>query len=391
MTQRGVAHFVRISSQLNLPFILNQITNHLNYKPVVIVYKRQNRTKHNGSDLLAAMKIPVLFLCDEMDLFNRFYYFLFRKITFIQKRRILKFIAANHSDLLHFHFGNDAGMFLPVIYKSGFPSVVSFYGDDCTGFPKKYFGLGHYWLKFRVFSKATAFFAMSPDMKKNLILLGCPENKISVHYFGADTTRFQGYTRSYLSSQEYTRLLMIANLVEKKGHLFLFKVLKMLIDKGTIKFNLIVVGSGVMEDHLKTFAQENGLSDHIRFIPHIDYLSEDFVKLYYDSDIFIHPSITGSHGEKEGIPGVLVEAMATGLPVISTFHAGIPSIIENGETGLLIDEWNKPKLLLALESLINDPLKREKLGRAGQYFAVHELNIGYKEKELETLYSIITG
>ena len=391
MTQRGVAHFVRISSQLNLSFILNQITSHLHYRPVVIVYKKQNRTKRNGLDLLAEMKIPVLFLCDEKDLFNRLYYFLFRKITPIQKRRILKFISANHINLLHFHFGNDAGLFLPVIYKSGFPSVVSFYGDDCTGFPKKYFGLGLYWLKLRVFSKATRFFAMSLDMKKSLMFLGCPEKKIIVHYFGADTTRFQGYPRSYSSTHEYTQLLMIANMVEKKGHLFLFKVLKMLLKKETTAFNLIVVGSGILEDQLKTFVRENGLTDHIRFIPHIDYLSEDFVRLYYNSDIFIHPSITGSRGEKEGIPGVLVEAMATGLPVISTFHAGIPAVIENGKTGLLVDEWNISELLQALESLISDSSKREELGRAGQIFAIQELNITNKEKELETLYSVLTG
>jgi colanic acid/amylovoran biosynthesis glycosyltransferase len=391
MTQRGVAHFVRISSQLNLSFILNQITNHLNYRPVVIVYRRQNRTARNGLNLLAEMNIPVLFLCNEKDPLNRIYYFLFRKITMIQKMRILKFIAANHADLLHFHFGNDAGIFLPVIYKSGVPSVVSFYGDDCTGFPKKYFGLGLYWLKLRVFSKATRLFAMSPDMKKKLIFLGCPEKKITVHYFGADTTRFQGYARSYSSSHECIHLLMIANLVEKKGHLFLFKVLKILFEKGITGFNLRVVGSGMMEGQLKTFVQENRLTDHIRFIPHIDYLSEEFAKLYYDSDIFILPSVTGSRGEKEGIPGVLVEAMATGLPVISTRHAGIPSIIENGKTGLLVDEWDIPELLHALESLISDPSKREELGKAGQNFAVHELNNANKEKELEVLYSLIPG
>jgi colanic acid/amylovoran biosynthesis glycosyltransferase len=391
MTQPGVAHFVRISSQLNLSFILNQITNHLNYSPVVIVYKKQNRTIRNGLDLLAEMKIPVLFLCDEKDLLNRIYYFLFRKITWIQKRRILKFITANQTNLLHFHFGNDAGMFLPVIYKSGFPSVVSFYGNDCTGFPKKYFGLGHYWLKLRVFPKADRFLAMSLDMKKQLMILGCPEKKITVHYFGADITRFQSYTRSYSSSLEFTQLLIIANLIEKKGHLFLFEVLKRLSEKGTVGFNLIVVGSGFLEDQLKAFVRENGLTDHIRFIPRIDYLSEEFVRLYYDSDIFIHPSVTDSWGEKEGIPGVLVEAMATGLPVISTRHAGIPSIIENGKTGLLVDEWNIPELLHALESLISDPSKREELGRAGQNFVVHELNIANKEKELETLYSIIHG
>lgn len=271
MAQKGVAHFVRISSQLNLSFILNQITTYLNYRPVVIVYQRQSKAKQNGLSLLEKMNIPILFLSDEDDLFSRIYYFLFRKISMYQKRKILKFNRANNIDLFHFHFGNDAGMFLPVIYKSGVPSVVSFYGDDCTGFPKKYFGLGYYWLKFRVFSKASLVLAMSSDMKERLISLGCPEMKITIHYFGVDTIRFQGYTRLYSYSQEYTRLLMVANLVEKKGHLFLFKVIKMLIEKGITGFRLVVVGSGILGEQLKAFVRENGLTDHISFIPHIDY------------------------------------------------------------------------------------------------------------------------
>lgn len=386
MTQPGVAHFVRISSQLNLSFILNQITNHLRYRPVVIVYKRQHGKNTNGLDLLEKMKIPVLFLCDEKDVLSRIYYLVFRKISLFQKSKINKFISANNCNLLHFHFGNDAGMYLPVLHRYRIPSVVSFYGDDCTGFPKKYFGLGQTWLKFRVFSKAGRILAMSRDMEKDLIALGCRAEKITVHYFGADTTRFQGHARTTPSSNETVRLLMIANLVEKKGHMFLFEVLRKLLQKG-VPFSLMVVGSGMLESRLKTFTQENGLTDHIRFIPHVDYLSDDFVSLYYDSDIFIHPSITGSHGEKEGIPGVLVEAMSAGLPVISTVHAGIPAIIENGKTGLLVEEWNKQELLAALESLILDRSKRETMGYAAKDFAIHSLNISNKEKELEEIYN----
>jgi colanic acid/amylovoran biosynthesis glycosyltransferase len=386
MKQRGVAHFIRISSQLNLSFILNQITSHLDYSPVVIIYKKQKSTKSIAQELLSERKIPVLFLCDENDLFNRIYYFIFRKITLFQKRKINKFVRANQCNLFHFHFGNDAGMFLPVIHHSGFPSIVSFYGDDCTGFPKKYFGLGHAWLRFRVFSKADRVLAMSQDMKKDLVTLGCPKEKITVHYFGADTKRFQGYARTYASSDEVARLLIIANLVEKKGHMFLFEGLKLLLQKG-VPFHLRVIGSGPLDTRLRAFAEENGLSDHISFIPHVDYLSEEFVRLYYDSDIFIHPSVTGSHGEKEGIPGVIVEAMSTGLPVIATVHAGIPSIIENGKTGLLVAEWKVDELVQALHSLITDPSKREALGRAAQKFAADDLNIAGKEKELESIYS----
>jgi colanic acid/amylovoran biosynthesis glycosyltransferase len=390
MARRQVAHFVRVSSQLNLSFILNQVTNHQDYTPVVIVYQKQSKAKSNGLARITELKIPVLFLCEEKDLFSRVYYFFFRKISLFHKKRILKFVHSHQVDLFHFHFGNDAGMFLPVLSGSGFPSVVSFYGDDCTGFTKKYFGLGLYWLRSRVFPRASQVLAMSQEMMDRLVLLGCPENKITIHYFGVDTSRFQGQTRSHPNPGEDARLLLVANLVEKKGHMFLLKAIKILHEKGGTRFRLLVVGSGILEEPLKTFVRENGLSEFVRFVPHVDYLSEDFVRLYYDSDLFIHPSITGSRGEKEGIPGVIVEAMASGIPVISTRHAGIPSIIENGMTGLLVDEWDLPGLVQALELLIREPLKREELGRAGQTFATQELNLKNKERELERIYSGLT-
>jgi colanic acid/amylovoran biosynthesis glycosyltransferase len=391
MGQRGVAHFVRLSSQLNSSFILNQIYNHSGFHPVVIVFKREQIKQNVGIDLLLKKNVQVLFLSDDKDLLSRICYLLFRKITIFQKKRILRFLGKNNIKLMHFHFGNDAGIFLPSLHKSGYPSVVSFYGDDCSGFPHIHFGLGLYWLKYRVFAKASWVFAMSPDMKMRLLFLGCPADKIKIHYFGADINRFYCPDRIYPDSRESIQLLMISNLVPKKGHFFLFQALMLLNHKGVTKYHLVIVGSGPMENQIRTFVQENNLTEFIRFIPHIEYLSSDFINIYRESDIFIHPSITGKNNESEGIPGVIIEAMASGLPVISTNHAGIPSIIEHDKTGWLVDEWDVDSLCEAMESLILNPSKRKSLGQEGQKFAVSELNLFTKEIELENLYSGLIG
>ena len=102
--------------------------------------------------------------------------------------------------------------------------------------------------------------------------------------------------------------------------------------------------------------------------------------------MFIHPSVTDRKGYKEGIPGAIVEAMAAGLPVISTYHAGIPYIIKNHETGLLIREWDYEDLVKSILELTENLQLRKTLGQNGQDYALKYLNLSIKESELEKIY-----
>ncbi|HEB83453.1 MAG TPA: glycosyltransferase, partial [Bacteroidetes bacterium] len=98
------------------------------------------------------------------------------------------------------------------------------------------------------------------------------------------------------------------------------------------------------------------------------------------------PSVISPKKEKEGIPGTIIEAMASGLPVISTTHAGIPYVIESGRTGLLVDEWDVDALAGAILKLVHSRDLRETIGRAGQEYALNHLDLVHKEAELEAIY-----
>jgi len=226
---------------------------------------------------------------------------------------------------------------------------------------------------------------MSEDMKSDLLAVGCPANKIVVHYYGTDINLFKDLDREYVQKNDIS-LLILSSLVPQKGHLFLLKAIQQVIQRNIARFNLRIVGVGPLLPALEKYVRENELKDFVRFVGAVRYASEEMFKEFIGADIFVHPSVIDTNGDKEGIPGTIIEAMASGLPVISTFHAGIPYVIENEKTGLLVKEWDVTALAAAIERLIGDAALRRALGCAARDFAVNHLDLQKKEKELEAIY-----
>ena len=385
----NVLHIIRKKTQLKASFINNQIISHILYKPFV-VFRFDKMKQHDGG--FAEMKegvVPSLNLASRENKTSRFMFKLFKKIDKRMVGEIIRFTGQNNIRILHFHYGSDAGIYSPFLKMRTLPSVVSFYGYDCSGFPKRMLGLGELWLRKRVFRYADKVLAMSPDMKKDLLAAGCPEEKIIVHYYGTDVQKFRAISREYGEKPVLT-LLILCSLVPQKGHLFLLKSLTRLInDKEIPPFCLRIVGTGELEDELKTYTSQHGLSEAVLFIGAIPYGKEEMMFEYSNADIFVHPSVTATNGDKEGIPGAVVEAMASGLPVISTQHAGIPYILEHERTGLLVEEHDTEALALAMKRLIADVQLRQNLGEAARKYAFSNLDLKEKEKELEKMYDSV--
>ncbi|MFA5405321.1 MAG: glycosyltransferase family 4 protein, partial [Ignavibacteria bacterium] len=141
-----------------------------------------------------------------------------------------------------------------------------------------------------------------------------------------------------------------------------------------------------LENKLKKFVIKNSMSDFVKFLGPMTAHSENILNEYRNADIFVHPSVVAYDGGKEGIPGTIVEAMFSGLTVVSTYHAGIPYIIKDGHTGLLAEENDVEKLHNNISMLINNLDMRKKIGENARKFAVENLDLSVKEKELENIY-----
>ena len=382
---RKVAHFVRKSTQLKASFIKGQITYHQSYTPFIVFRKKVTRLNDGGFADFDLNSYQYLDLSEGESPLEKISYKSIRTLSRRQIELVQDFIQRNHIDICHFHYGTDCGVFYPLTKQLTIPSVVSFYGHDCSSFPGFMLGHGKKYLMNRVFKRVTRVLAMSPDMKKDLIASGCPENKIMVHYYGSECKKFY-HQRNY-DDKERLIALMVASLVPQKGHLFLLKSIKRLIDSGFRDFELRIAGIGELETELKQFVRQNKLNDHVRFLGALKYASTEMMREYHDADIFVHPSVIARNGDKEGIPGTIVEAMSAGLPVVSTFHAGIPYIIENGVTGFLVKEWDVNALAKKIKLLMNNADLREKLGRSAQKFALENLALHVKEQELEDIYN----
>lgn len=384
--QRKVAHFVRKLLPPFTTFIRAQIVNHIRYK-AYIIYKEFIESDFS-KEIITSF---TAFYCEKhkkgiSKKYSQFLYKNFRRLTPMDKKNIISFLHNNNIDILHFHYGTDAGMFLDIAKYSKIPSVVSFYGYDCSSFPYWYFGYGKLYLQ-KVFKYINYCLAMSEDMRSDLIELGCPENKILIYYHGINVQRF--IRDHQYEMEDNITLLIMASLVPQKGHLFLFKAFKKALSLTNKKLKLRIVGNGYLMSNLKKFVRKNNLTGNICFIGALKHLSKEFLKEFSQADIFIHPSITSQTKEKEGIPGAIVEAMASGLPVISTYHAGIPYIIKHEQNGYLAKEWDIDKLAEYICKLAEDSELRKKLGENAQKYAFEQLDVKQNRIELENIYDSV--
>lgn len=384
-----VAHFVRKNTQLRASFIRNQIAAHQKYQAAVVWRKNVSKPLDGGFADFDQEAHPALDLSQGEGWKEKVLFSGPKMLSGRQVNRVLEFLDRYGAGLCHFHYGSDCGVFFPLLRKLKMPSVVSFYGYDCSSFPRRYYGYGATFLRNRVFADATAVLAMSPDMKADLIKAGCPEEKIVVHYYGTDTGRF--YMERAYPEKQSVNLLILASLVPQKGHMALLRSLERLIGSGVDNLSLRIVGTGELEQALKSYVLERNLSRHVAFAGPIKYASEEMMREYAMADIFVHPSVEASNGDKEGIPGTIIEAMAAGLPVVSTYHAGIPYVIEHEKTGLLAPEYDADALSIVIERLVRDAGLRKRLGLAGQQYACRSLELGRKEAELEQIYDTLLG
>jgi len=232
----------------------------------------------------------------------------------------------------------------------------------------------------RLFEVGDLFLAISEHARRLLIGLGCPEERIRIHHMGVDCGRFSYHERRYNGGP--VRVLSVGRMVEKKGHLCGLKGVAAAVEAG-VPVEYTIVGDGDLRPQVESSVSDLKLDEHVRLLGWQP--QEVVVQLMYDHDILMMPSKTAADGDEEGVPIVLMEAMATGMPVVATRHAGIPELVRDGENGILVPEKDSAALGRALVDLAGNHAAREAFGRAARETIECEYDIDKLNDRLEAI------
>lgn len=295
-------------------------------------------------------------------------------------------IGAEGADLVHAHFGLLGARAVVLKRRLGIPLITSFYGVDASKQAKE---PGNQKLFRMLFEEGDLFLAEGTAMKCRLIDLGCPHDMIAIQHLGVDVEQFAYIERPLHGSGGNFRLLFCGRFVEKKGLLDALAAVKLVRGEG-MDLEFRVVGDGPMREEAEGFVEDNFLSPYVHFLGMIDHNA--YKKELYGAQLLIAPSRVAEDGDTEGgAPTVLLEAQASGLPVLSTTHADIPEYVVNGEGGILVGEGDVKALATALTSLIRRPQELRKMGKLGRLHVVENYNIRHEACKLERKYEEVSS
>lgn len=263
-------------------------------------------------------------------------------------------------DIIHCHFGPDGLYFLDNYQGEGRPVFIHFHGFDASIMLKDKL----YCQRLdEVFQRADVF----PIFVSNFMFRNVVKHKIRVPnhfvlYYGTNTEFFT-YSEEPVSREKLV-FLQISSLREKKGHPSTLRALaQWSAQHPAQQWEFVMTGAGPEEETLRELAASLGIADHLRFVGFVN--SEEAKALLAEAHLFLHHSVTGSKdGDMEGIPNAVMEAMAMGLPVLSTWHSGIPELVEDGVNGFLVGEHDIAKYAQRLTEMMHwqrQPKNREKV------------------------------
>ncbi|WP_411813245.1 glycosyltransferase [Chlorogloeopsis sp. ULAP02] len=296
----------------------------------------------------------------------------------------------NNLDLIHAHFGPDGVYAMALAEKLKIPLIVSFWGYDITINRRKIWSYGaplYYQLilhEKELKEKASAFLVLSNFLRKKLIEQGYPEKKIILYNPGINIRKFSPRTEE--ADERF--ILCVGRHTEKKGIDTLLRAFARIYKKHP-NVSLIQVGAGDLTAELHALSQKLGISQYVRFVgakPH-----DEVQKLMRNAEIFALPSQMAENGDCEGMPFAILEACASGIPVVSTWHSGIPEAILDGETGFLVSEKDDVALAEKLDILLSDRALSKQMGQRGREYVCELFDIHKQTIKLEAIYDSVLG
>lgn len=291
------------------------------------------------------------------------------------------------AQILHSHFGYIGWANLEVARQADMKHVVTFYGEDVNRFPIQD---PRWYARYQtLFVQADQFLCEGPHMAQCLCELGCSPEKVTVHHLGVTVEKIPYHPRKWKRG-EPLRVLIAASFREKKGVPYALEALSQIQSSVDLEITILGdAGSDTSSQKQKQIIfetmEKSGLRPKIRLLGFQPYtvLFEEA----YQHHVFILPSITASDGDTEGgAPVVLIEMIATGMPVVSTLHCDIPSVVQYGIDDWLVEERDVAGLSSRIRWLIEHEMEWRELLALGRKHVEMKFDAAQQGERLAQIY-----
>jgi len=233
--------------------------------------------------------------------------------------------------------------------------------------------------------KAAKFFFAISNYSRNFLLEFLPDEGLQershIVHCGVSPADFS--PPAHRVGNQRPLIFSLAQLVDRKGLPVLVEACAILHERG-YDFQCFIAGDGPQRSLMERLITEYQIQDKVQLVGIV--FQEQLADYLDKTDMFVLPCITADDGDRDGIPVVLMEAMAMEIPTVSTYVSGIPELIEDGQTGLLVRERDAAALADAIQRLIEDGCLRQRLGKQGRQKIIHEFNIHKNAAQLATLF-----
>jgi colanic acid/amylovoran biosynthesis glycosyltransferase len=298
----------------------------------------------------------------------------------------LRLLGPEQPSLIHAHFGIEGAAALGLAKHLKIPLVTTFHGFDAT--LKTHAMLtSPAWFRYPLLRRRLAregqlFLCASSFIRQRLLDTGFPESRTHTHYIGVDcrTIRPRG------NLEEQLLILHVARLVEVKGTRYLLRAFAK-VARTHEAVRLKIIGDGPLRRPLHALAASLGVADRVEFLgalPHAEVLAS-----MRKAAMLVLPGIRTATGREEGLGMVLLEAAATGVPLIGSRVGGIPECIVDGKTGFLVPERDEEALARRMAELLDDPVRRQGMGAAGRALVEDRFDIDRQTAALENFYDSV--
>lgn len=367
-------------------WIYGQIKNLKRYQPIVYTAKTQNL------DIYPTVEIRSLELKDGLGDLTTFFNKGCNKLFNFYPSFVFSLIK-DRPHLVHAHFGPSGYGFLKLKSIFKLPLITSFYGYDLSMVP---YQNSKWKLRYRkLFKEGDCFLVEGHYMKKCLTELGCPGEKIIVQHLGIDLKRIKFVPRKPETSGKIC-VLIAGSFVEKKGIPYAIEAFGRVRQAyPRLKLELTIIGDSAgapreekEKEKILMTVKKYELNDCVKVMgyqPYSVFLRE--VERYH---IFLSPSVHAGDGDTEGgVPVSIIEASASGMPILSTNHCDIPEAVIDGKSGYLVPERNVDALTEKLEFLVSNPSIWGKMGEKGRKHIENHYNITTQVERLEKTYDMV--